>query len=129
MQHACQYPCQMPKERGIRCKQLDVYQLSPCHILHQTSMSAALTGNKLKGSQSMMSWVTVVCTINGQSCSSCSWLKKHVGKCCKVCADQEDGLTFVGRLIPATELHPGELLFSTTFMANSTALKPTAQVL
>ena len=38
-------------------------------------------------------------------------------------------LTFVGRLIPATELHPGELLFSTTFMAKSTALKPTAQVL
>ena len=45
MQHACQYPCQMPKERGIRCKQLDVYQLSPCHILHQTSMSAATIGH------------------------------------------------------------------------------------
>lgn len=41
----------------------------------------------------------------------------------------EHKLTFVGRLIPATELHPGELLFSTTFMAKSTALKPTAQVL
>ena len=37
--------------------------------------------------------------------------------------------TLVGKLMPATELHPGELLLSTTFMANSTALKPTAQVL
>ena len=41
----------------------------------------------------------------------------------------EASLTLVGKLMPATELHPGELLLSTTFMANSTALKPTAQVL
>ena len=38
-------------------------------------------------------------------------------------------LTLVGKLIPATEVQPGELLFSTTFIANRTALKPTAQVL
>jgi len=41
----------------------------------------------------------------------------------------EASITLVGKLMPATELHPGELLLSTTFMANSTALKPTAQVL
>ncbi len=41
----------------------------------------------------------------------------------------EASITLVGKLMPATELHPGELLFSSTFMANSTALKPTAQVL
>ncbi len=41
----------------------------------------------------------------------------------------EASITLVGKLMPATELHPGELLFRTTFMANSTALKPTAQVL
>ena len=52
-----------------------------------------------------------------------------MGKCLKTVAEQQYKLTFVGRLIPATELHPGELLFSTTFKANSTALKPTAQVL
>ena len=37
-------------------------------------------------------------------------------------------LTLVGRLMPATELQPGELLFNTTFMANKTALNPTAHV-
>lgn len=53
--------------------------------------------------------------------------RHHAGV--KVWQNVEHKLTFVGRLIPATELHPGELLFSTTFMAKSTALKPTAQVL
>lgn len=47
----------------------------------------------------------------------------------EVIAEQEEELTFVGKLMPATELHPGELLFNTTFMAKSTALKPTAHVL
>ena len=49
MQHACQNPCQVPKERGIRCQQLDVNQLSPCHILHQTSMSATMIRHTLGG--------------------------------------------------------------------------------
>lgn len=53
MQHACQDSCQVPKERGIRCEQLDVNQLSPRHILHQTSMSAAMIEHRSESPQSM----------------------------------------------------------------------------
>ena len=51
MQHACQDACQVPKERGIRCEQLDVNQLSPRHILHQTSTSAAMIEHRSENPQ------------------------------------------------------------------------------